>query len=563
MPYPWDTTPWGSVWSDPSPVPDALIVEIDWTSNPLDVPLNWTDVTSRVRGFSFSYGRQRELDRTEVGSGTILFKNPDRALDPSHTGSPYYPNVVPMRHVRIRSARRGPVYDVARGFIRSFPQSWPGKVGAEVAVEFEDAFSVLARMDLTAYSAEVLADAPIGYWRLRETMGTTALDEGGNSAGPFNGTYTGSFTLNQAGPLYGGSGAAAFTNVSNANVIIGNIAALNLAGDLTIEFWWRPSTFSELAQETLLGSSVTAPAPYEVTTAALGVGNGAKPQYSGWDQSGQLALTYPLGWANGTLPANAWGHVVIIRENGRITFYVNGVAYQAAYSHLSAVNPSASVDVRIGRNTRDSSGIVDGRLAHVAIYDHALSPDRIAAHYAAKFDTFVAQTTDSAIGGMLDAVGWPSTLRDLHVGRSSLVENTLDGLVLDWLLNAAESSEGGILYVAPDGKITFRERLDLVTSQATYGDGAGELGMQDLSLDYSDEQLRTVVEGTPVGGTAVQVEDVTASAKYGRRWLTVSDLLLKASAVWDRINALLYRFSTPRLRPESLVVRLGAASPDE
>src|SRR6266542_318111 len=219
------------------PMP-TLVVEIDWTSNPLDLPSNWTDVTSRVRGFSFNYGRQRELDRTEVGSGTIVFKNLDRALDPSHTGSPYYPNVVPMRHVRIQATHHGTTYDVARGFIRSFPQTWPGKVGAEVAVEFEDAFSVLARMDLTAYSTEVLADGPLAYWRHRESSGTTALDEAGNSAGPFNGTYN-NVTLNQAGPLYGGSPAAKFES-STAYVTVGSQAALKLTGDMTYELWAFP-----------------------------------------------------------------------------------------------------------------------------------------------------------------------------------------------------------------------------------------------------------------------------------------------------------------------------------
>src|SRR6266542_2762325 len=227
------------------PMP-TLVVEIDWTSNPLDLPSNWTDVTSRVRGFSFNYGRQRELDRTEVGSGTILFKNLDRALDPSHTGSPYYPNVVPMRHVRIRSARRGLVYDVARGFIRSFPQTWPGKVGAEVAVEFEDAFSILARMDLTAYSTEVLADNPLAYWRHRESSGTTALDEAGNSAGPFNGTYTAGFTLGAAGPLYGGSPAVDF-NGSTGYVDAGVPASLKLTGPMTAEAWVRADTSPGLA----------------------------------------------------------------------------------------------------------------------------------------------------------------------------------------------------------------------------------------------------------------------------------------------------------------------------
>jgi len=538
----------------------ALAVEIDWTSNPLAVPSNWTDMASRVRGFSFDYGRQRELDRTEVGSGTILFKNLDRALDPSHTGSPYYPNVVPMRHVRIRVTRRGQTYDVARGFIRSFPQSWPGKLGAEVAVEFEDAFSVLARMDLSAYSTEVLADQPVGYWRLREMTGTTALDEGGNSAGPFNGTYTGSFTLNQVGPLYGGSGTAALTNASNGNVIIGNQASLNLAGDLTIEFWWRPSTFSELAQETLLGSSVTAPAPYEVTTAALGVGNGAKPQYSGWDQSGQLALTYPLGWANGTLPANAWGHVVITRENGRITFYVNGVAYQAAFSHLSAVKPSASVDVRIGRNTRDSSGIVDSRMAHVAIYDHALSSDRIAAHYAAKIDTFVAQATGSHIGAILDAVGWPVGERNIDTGNSTIQETTPDGNALEWLLRVAEDSEYGLLSISGDGKISFHERHSLwksphSISRATFGDDVGELPYSDLELTYDDTDLYSAVRVERENGIPQVAVDPTAKERYGPRILPRTGLLINSDGeASDAANYLLSRYKTPGERPERLSV---------
>ncbi len=535
------------------PMP-TLVVEIDWTSNPLDLPSNWTDVTSRVRGFSFNYGRQRELDRTEVGSGTIVFKNLDRALDPSHTGSPYYPNVVPMRHVRIQATHHGTTYAVARGFIRSFPQTWPGKVGAEVAVEFEDAFSVLARTDLTAYSAEVLADNPLAYWRHRESLGTTALDEAGNSAGPFNGTYTAGVTLGAAGPLYGGS-TAVDVNGSTGYVDAGAPVPLRLTGPMTAEAWVRADTSPGLAS--IAGYADESITPVQLAFFLFSVNAGYPTLQWGANSTFQSVS------ASSSIGTGSWHHVAAIRDVQVVRLYIDGQLAGSATADTS-VRTGTTAKLFLGADWSGSAAthFFDGQIAHVAIYDYALSPDRISAHYAAKHDTLVAQRTDLAIGRMLDAAGWPAALRDLRVGRSTLVENTPNGPVLDWLLKAAEESEGGFLFVQPDGKITFRQRLDPFASQGTYGDGPGELGMQDLSLDYGDDQLWTVVEGTPFGGVATQVEDVTASTKYGRRWLSISGIFLNALDMWDRINALLQRFSTPRLRPESLVMRLGATSSD-
>src|SRR6266498_3756517 len=232
MPAPWDTTPWGSLWSDPS-FP-ALAVEVAWAVNPLITPSagDWDPITTWVREIGINQGRQHELSRTDAGTLAVTLNNEDRRFDPSDVASPYYPNVTPMRRIRVRATFAGTTYDLFQGFIESWPNTWEDV--AEVHLGAVDAFKLLNLFDLTAYSNEVLADAPLAYWRLREMTGTTALDEGGNSGGPLNGTYTGSFTLNQAGPLYGGSGAAWLTNASNGNVIIGNVAALNLAGDLTI-----------------------------------------------------------------------------------------------------------------------------------------------------------------------------------------------------------------------------------------------------------------------------------------------------------------------------------------
>ena len=51
------------------------------------------------------------------------------------------------------------------------------------------------------YDTEILADSPVGYWKLNETSGTTAYDSSGNGN---NGTLHGGITLNQPGPWSGG-----------------------------------------------------------------------------------------------------------------------------------------------------------------------------------------------------------------------------------------------------------------------------------------------------------------------------------------------------------------------
>ena len=57
-----------------------------------------------------------------------------------------------------------------------------------------------------SYAATVLADAPVGYWRLGEASGTSAADE----IGAHNGTYVGSPTLGVTG-IPGSAGNTAMT----------------------------------------------------------------------------------------------------------------------------------------------------------------------------------------------------------------------------------------------------------------------------------------------------------------------------------------------------------------
>jgi hypothetical protein len=83
------------------------------------------------------------------------------------------------------------------------------------------------------YSTAVVGDAPVSYWRLGDTSGTSALDQ----RGVMSGTYQGGASQNVSGALAGDGNRAVGLNGSTAYVSVPHATALNVADTLTIEAW--------------------------------------------------------------------------------------------------------------------------------------------------------------------------------------------------------------------------------------------------------------------------------------------------------------------------------------
>src|SRR5256714_1109567 len=88
------------------------------------------------------------------------------------------------------------------------------------------------------YTATVLADHPVAYWRMDETTGSTMADMSGNAN---NGHYVGIYTLGQPGALAGG--AVAFDGQSGAASVM-NSPSLQV-NTVTIEMWIKKHTDTE------------------------------------------------------------------------------------------------------------------------------------------------------------------------------------------------------------------------------------------------------------------------------------------------------------------------------
>ena len=133
----------------------TLAIEVAFDDYPLVATPTWYDITGDVRGFSITRGRQTEFDEYGPGIATVTVDANQGDYDPTNTGSPYYPNVKPMKQLRIRAAYGATTYTIYRGFVEGWPMSISGFTDETVTIRAVDGFKVLNLIrDATAQSQE-------------------------------------------------------------------------------------------------------------------------------------------------------------------------------------------------------------------------------------------------------------------------------------------------------------------------------------------------------------------------------------------------------------------------
>lgn len=94
---------------------------------------------------------------------------------------------------------------------------------------------------MSQYSDLILSRSPVGYWRLGESSGTNATDSGGNG---YNGTYTGGFSLSQAGVIFGDANAAVDLDGSSGFVFLGDAIGQAFPLGMSCEAWVKTTSSS-------------------------------------------------------------------------------------------------------------------------------------------------------------------------------------------------------------------------------------------------------------------------------------------------------------------------------
>lgn len=112
---------------------------------------NWVDVTAYVRQVQTNRRFGRAINAWETGTAQITLDNRDGRFDPDNLSGPYVTSGVtqvrPWRPVRVRAAYAGVTYEVFRGYILSWPETYPGMRDAQIVVSCVDEFGLVARYD--------------------------------------------------------------------------------------------------------------------------------------------------------------------------------------------------------------------------------------------------------------------------------------------------------------------------------------------------------------------------------------------------------------------------------
>lgn len=142
----------------------TLTVEVRWSANPLATTGTWTDISAYVRELTVRRGRNHELDRIRAGTCQLTLDNRDGRFDPTYTSGAYYPNVLPMRQVRIRATHSAITYDLFTGYLWSFDPTWPntGKDSITIAAGV-DGFRILSQVYTQTLESQELSGARIGH----------------------------------------------------------------------------------------------------------------------------------------------------------------------------------------------------------------------------------------------------------------------------------------------------------------------------------------------------------------------------------------------------------------
>lgn len=244
---------------------------------------------------------------------------------------------------------------------------------------------------VSPYMTEVLADAPLLYYRLNDAFAPSRVLDSGPSG--LHGSYLGS-----TGPLVkqaslprldDGLGVQFTDGGSTLNYIALPTSALVGTAAVTVELWVKEAT----ASTTTIGIERSLDGTVSQRVWVL-LRNGTDWLWRVHSNVGAKQLTIPA-------VVGTWQHLVGVCDGTTVTLYINGVSVGTPQVLSGTMRTGAAV-CTIGAPAAGGAALThDGGVDELAIFGVALSPARIAAHTAAG-----GLSTGSAVRG----VPWHMTL---------------------------------------------------------------------------------------------------------------------------------------------------------
>ncbi len=553
-------------------------------ADPLDAlsTVTWTDISTDVNKCTWTSGRQREGEPCRAGTATVVVDNHSGDYDPMNSSGAHWPDLLPMRRLRISTEYDSGTYYKFTGYVDEFRVDRHNAHHSTVTIKATDAFKLLNLLEMTdPYGHAVLAASPRAFYRFQESGSSGRLplaDSSGNghAAELFNplqtvndmqegyelvtrdwapGGHLVSF-VDEARSVGETAEASGYAMAPDAGVLgtadfsisllyrrtDGNINRYGaLVGQVEQFAFTDPGDNLSLQEYDYGEDTDTGIGPLALNLRVIRAGVDLL------DLHLQLGWTDSLGNFVPTLPGSQGLDQVILTRSGTTftLYYKSGhpLAQDAAAistSGVASANPSF-ISPKLWMGTISGHSYINGvfygyagHLGEVAVYPTVLTSDQRTALYSA-FNRWWHDAPGERIGKILDQVGFASADRDLEDGVSSLGMFTGGSSALSHIQDAARA-EDGIFFFDGEGKAVHYGRRHLMeatrstTTQVVFGDADDgtevpyEAGGLDPAMEEGEIYNEVIVQRA--GGTPQKATNPTSISTYGRRTLSESGLIL-------------------------------------
>ena len=238
-------------------------------------------------------------------------------------------------------------------------------------------------------------------------------------------------------------------------------------------------------------------------------------------------------------------------------------------TYSTDIVPGKRLVIKTGGTTIFTGDIDDWNLDYTIDGDAtatAVASDYLSLLGRTKLNEFTAtsQLSGERLEAILDRgeVDFPVADRDIDDGVTTLQADTVSaGTDVATYAKLVERTEGGRLFVAADGKLTFRNRRTAIpsTASATFDDTGSNIPYSAIGVQVGSELLFNRATVTRAGGNVQDADNATSQDAYGIRTLNYDNLLFTSDTdSQDFADFLVSRYGTPRARFETLEVNVAA-----
>ena len=173
--------------------------------------------------------------------------------------------------------------------------------------------------------------------------------------------------------------------------------------------------------------------------------------------------------------------------------------------------------------------------------------------------TATPQLSGARVSAVLDmlSVAWPDDKRSIDAGESTLGADVFAGNALQYLQKISDS-EQGLLFIAKNGDLVFRDRLDATPTTASLtdftDDGTG-IPFTLTAVNYGSELLYNQAVVTS-GELSAQADNDRSQVAYGVTSVELNTLVSTSAQLQNLADFLVQKYGEPEYRFETISVNL-------